>query len=164
MGKHKLFVLLLVSILAFSACASKGSNIKIDINMIEKIFGFDLTDKEYSVIENSLDKSEYGGELIIKLIINKEDMDDFKAEFKDNNFLQTVDESIDETDYEMYKIYVSNCLGFEIESSETGTIYERLSGLRRKVYFVREPRSTNSFIYYGKCNENYYTVYMGYIE
>ena len=159
MEKNKIFVLLLVLILAFSACGSKGSNIKIDRNMIGKIFGFDLSDKEYSVIENSLDKSEYGGGLVIKVIINNENMDDFKAEIKENNFGQITDES---EEYDMYKIVVWNELGLDMDSS--GTLYERLSGVRRKVYFVREPKTVSRIIYYEESNEDYYTVYMSYSE
>ena len=159
MEKNKLFVLLLVLILAFSACESKGSNIKIDRNMIGKIFGFDLSDKEYSVIENSLDKSEYGGGLVIKVIINKEDMDDFKVKLEESEFCQMTDDS---EEYDMYKNAVWNTLGFNMDSS--GTLYERLSGMRRKVYFVREPRTANSMIYYEESNEDYYSVYMSYSE
>ena len=159
MEKNKIFVLLLVLILAFSACGSKGSNIKINRNMIGKIFGFDLSDKEYSVIENSLDKSEYGGGLVIKVIINNENMDDFKAEIKENNFGQITDES---EEYDIYKIVVWNELGLDMDSSET--LYERLSGVRRKVYFVREPKTVSRIIYYEESNEDYYTVYMSYSE
>ena len=79
----------------------------------------------------------------------------FESEIKKAGFFLPTDE-------ENYDIFIKNAIGIKVASNDT--IYERMGSVKRKISAALEPMSVMSFVYYSKCIDNTYQVYMIYVE
>jgi|GEM_PF-5371130 hypothetical protein len=151
--KKRYILIIGIMILCILGCGNPSS--KNDTKLIKQVFGIDEKKYELITVDNKLFKRKYDGSLIIKLNVHKDQMDMFKSEIKKAGFFLPTDE-------ENYDICIKNAIGIKVTSNDT--IYERMGSVKRKISVALEPMTVMSFVYYSKCIDNIYQVYMIYVE